>query len=65
MTQILLRQTKILNQLNKLANNYFDFLSDQKKGGLCLKANDSGKVIGDGGIVAILIGSPDLTSINL
>ena len=65
MTQILLRQTKILNQLNKLANNYFDFLSDQKKGGLCLKANYSGKVFGDGGIVAILIGAPDLTSINL
>ena len=65
MTQILLRQAKILNQLNKLANNYFDFLSDQKKGGLCLKANDSGKVFGDGGIVAILIGAPDLTYINL
>ena len=65
MTQILLRQTKILNQLNKLANNYFDFLSDQKKGWLCLKANDSGQVFGDGGIVAVLIGAPDLTSINL
>ena len=32
-----------------------DFLSDQKKGGLCLKANDSGKVLGDGGIVAIYL----------
>ena len=65
MTQILLRQTKILNQLNKLANNDFDFLSDQKKGGLCLKANDSGKVFDDGGSVAIIKGAPDLTSDNL
>ena len=65
MTQILLRQTKILNQLNKLANNYFDFLSDQKKGGLCLNENKSDKGFGDGGIVAILIGAPDLTYINL
>ena len=65
MTQILLRQTKILNQLNKLANNDFDFLSDQKKGRLCLKANGSGKGFGDGGIIAILIGAPDLTFNNL
>ena len=65
MTQILLRQTKILNQLNKLANNYFDFLSDQKKGGLCFNENGSDKDFGDGGIVAILIGAPELTARNL
>ena len=65
MTQILLRQTKILNQLNKLANNYFDFLSDQKKGGLCLNENGSGKGFSDDGIIAILIWAPDLTFNNL
>ena len=65
MTQILSRQTKILNQLNKLANNDFDFLSDQKKGGLCLNENGSGKSFGDGGIIAILKGAPDLTMDNI
>ena len=65
MTQILLRQTKILNQLNKLANNDFDFLSDQKKGGLCLNENGSGKGFSDDGIIAILIWAPDLTFNNL
>ena len=63
--RLLLRQPKTLNQLKKLAHNDFDFLSDQKKGWLCFNEDGSGKCFGDGGIVAILIGAPDLTSSNL
>ena len=48
-----------------LAKQDFDFLYDQKKGGLYFNENGSDKGFGDGGIVAILKGSPDLTSSNL
>ena len=47
---------------NKLAKKDFDFLYDQKKGGLYFNENGSGKGFGDGGIVAILKGAPELTS---
>ena len=49
----------------KLAKQDFDFLYDQKKGGLYFNENGSDKGFGDGGIIAILKGSPDLTSGNL
>ena len=49
----------------KLAKQDFDFLYDQKKGGLYFNENGSDKGFGDGGIIAILKGSPDLTSDNL
>ena len=49
----------------KLANQDFDFLYDQKKGGLYFNENGSDKGFGDGGIIAILKGAPDLTSSNL
>ena len=49
----------------KLAKQEFDFLYDQKKGGLYFNENGSEKGFGDGGIVAILKGAPDLTSDNL
>ena len=49
----------------KLAKQGFDFLYDQKKGGLYFNENGSDKGFGDGGIIAILKGAPDLTSGNL
>ena len=49
----------------KLAKQDFDFLYDQKKGGLYFNENGSDKGFGDGGIIAILKGAPDLTSGNL
>ena len=50
---------------NKLAKRDFDFLYDQKKGGLYFNENGSSKGFGDGGIIAILKGAPDLTGSNL
>ena len=49
----------------KLAKQDFDFLYDEKKGGLYFNENGADKGFGDGGIIAILKGSPDLTSGNL
>ena len=49
----------------KLAKQDFDFLYDQKKGGLYFNENGSDKGFGDGGIIAILKGAPDLTVENL
>ena len=49
----------------KLANQGFDFLYDEKKGGLYFNENGTDKGFGDGGIIAILKGAPDLTSGNL
>ena len=52
-------------KLKKLAKKDFDFLYDQKKGGLYFNENGADKGFGDGGIIAILKGSPDLTSGNI
>ena len=49
----------------KLSKQDFDFLYDQKKGGLYFNENGSAKGFGEGGIIAILKGSPDITSDNL
>jgi len=49
----------------KLAKQDFDFLYDQKKGGLYFNENRADKGFGDGGIIAILKGAPDLTSDKL
>ena len=49
----------------KLAQQDFDFLYDEKKGGLYFNENGADKGFGDGGIIAILKGAPDLTSDNL
>ena len=49
----------------KLAKQDFDFLYDEKKGGLYFNENGAEKGFGDGGIIAILKGAPDLTSGNL
>ena len=51
--------------IKKLAKQDFDFLYDEKKGGLYFNENGSGKGFGDGGIIAILKGAPDLTASNL
>ncbi len=48
-----------------LAKQDFDFLYDEKKGGLYFNENGSDKGFGDGGIIAILKGAPDLTASNL
>ena len=49
----------------KLARKDFDFLYDEKKGGLYFNENGADKGFGDGGIIAILKGAPDLTANNL
>ena len=49
----------------KLAKKDFDFLFDQKKGGLYFNKNGADKGFGEGGIIAILKGAPDLTAGNL
>ena len=49
----------------KLAKLDIDFLYGQKKGGLYFNENGADKGFGDGGIIAILKGAPDLTSDNL
>ena len=48
-----------------LAKQDVDFLYDQKKGGLYFNENGAEKGFGDGGIIAILKGAPDLTIDNL
>jgi polyhydroxybutyrate depolymerase len=48
-----------------LAKQDVDFLYDEKKGGLYFNENGSDKGFGDGGIIAILKGAPDLTASNL
>ena len=49
----------------KLAKQDFDFLYDKKKGGLYFNENGSDKGLGDGGIIAIFKGTPDLNASNL
>ena len=57
------RNKKVVKK--QLTKQDFDFLYDQKKGGLYFNENGSNKGFGDGGIIAILKGAPDLTSDNL
>ena len=49
----------------KLAKQDFDFLYDQKEGGLYFNENGADKGFGEGGIIAILKGAPKLTASNL
>ena len=49
----------------ELAKQDFDFIYDQKKGGLYFNENGSDKGFGDGGIIAILKGAPELNASNL
>ena len=49
----------------QLAKKDVDFLYDQKKGGLYFNENGAAKGFGDGGIIAILKGAPDLTTSNV
>ena len=48
-----------------LAKQDFDFLYDQKKGGLYFNENGSDKGFGNGGLIAILKGAPNLTASHL
>ena len=52
-------------KLKKLAKKDYDFLYDQKKGGLYFNENGADKGFGDGGIIAILKGAPEITPGNL
>ena len=52
-------------KLKKFAKKDYDFLYDQKKGGLYFNENGSEKGFGEGGIFSILKGAPDLTAGNL
>ena len=47
------------------AKQDFDFLYDKKKGSLYFNENASDKGFGDGGIIAILKGAPELSASNL
>ena len=49
----------------KLAKQDFNFLYDEKKDGLYFNKNGTEKGFGDGGIISILKGAPDLSSSNL
>ena len=51
--------------LKDLARLDYDFLYDQKKGGLYFNENGVEKGLGDGGLIAILKGGPELNSSNL
>ena len=51
--------------MKNLAKQDVDFLYDQKKGGLYYNENSVENGFGDGGIIAILKGAPDLTASNL
>ena len=57
------KNKKVLKK--KLAKQDLDFLYDEKKGGLYFNENGADKGFGEGGIIAILKGAPDLTSDNL
>ena len=48
----------------KLATQDFDFIYDRKKGFLYFNENGAEEGFGDGGIIAILKGAPDLTVSN-
>ena len=58
-------QGKGRKALKKLAKQDIDFIYDQKKGGIYFNENGAEKGFGDGGIIAILKGAPNLTSDNL
>ena len=57
------RNKKVVKR--QLAKLDIDFLYDQKKGGLYFNENGSDKGFGDGGIIAILKGAPDLSMDNI
>ena len=50
--------------MKKLAKQDFDFLYDETKSGLYFNENGADEGIGDGGIIAVLKGVPDLNSRN-
>ena len=51
--------------LGRYAKKGYDFIYDEKKGYLYFNENGSDKGFGDGGIIAILKGAPDLNSSDL
>jgi len=59
------KSAKNRKALKKLSRKDFDFLYDQQSGGLYYNENGAKKGFGDGGIIAILKGAPDLTSKNV
>ena len=67
-----MRRSKLIKGKNdiatanlEIAKQDFDFLHNQKKGGLYFNENGADKGFGDGGIIAILKGAPDLSESNL
>ena len=56
---------KNIKAIRNLAKKDFDFLYDQKKGGLYYNENGADKGFGDGGIIAILKGGHDLSTKNI
>ena len=52
-------------KLKKLAKKDYDFLYDEKKGGLYFNENGADKGVGVGGIIAILKGAPNLIADNV
>lgn len=60
-----LKAAKNKRQLQKLAKQDFDFLYDQKKGGLYFNENRAEQGWGDRGIFAIIKGATDISTNNL
>ena len=58
-------QGKNKKEISKLALQEFDFLYDQKKGGIYFNENGADKGFGKGGIIAILKGAPNLIADNV
>ena len=58
-------QGKNKKEIRKLASQEFDFLYDQKKGGIYFNENGADKGFGKGGIIAILKGAPNLIADNV
>ena len=59
------KTSKNRKAVKKLAKKDIDFLYDRKKGGLYFNENGAKKGFGDGGLIAILKGGPDLSSKNV
>ena len=59
------KPAKNRKEVKKLAKKDIDFLYDQKKGGLYFNENGAEGGFGDGGIVAILKGAPEIASEHL
>ena len=64
-SSVTFKASKNRKKLRKHGKKYFNFIYDQAKGGLYFNENGADKGFGDGGLIAILKGAPDLTQNHL